>query len=396
MQSSGQAISQRGASRAPPQNAVAPAADRVLKVIGRLLDERGIKGARLRLDDALGDAGVTSLDMLKLVLSLEAEFGLEIPETAIRPANFRSGLTICRMLAGLTGETPAAVPSVRTQSSDPQIREVSPGEVDGLGRFLRAGFGHIDERVWLGMFQYAWIAEKPNLGLVIHAEGRIRGFLGTIYATRRVNGKTGLVCNLSSLYVEPDYRTWAPMLMAAAVRDESVSYTALTPGRNFLHIAKAMGFEPLDRSRLFLPPLTNSLTLRPGSEIVSDPESVRSRLAEPERRIFDHHRPYDCLQLAVQERSEATLLIAKRRVLRGVPVSELLYCGSPPLLARHLERVKIAVIARQKTVALAIDSRFADRSIRGLRLPQRAIFRSPVFSANEIDRLYSELVLLPI
>ena len=39
-------------------------------------------------DDNLRDAGLTSLDMVNLMLAIEAEFDIEIPQSAMTPDNF--------------------------------------------------------------------------------------------------------------------------------------------------------------------------------------------------------------------------------------------------------------------------------------------------------------------
>jgi acyl carrier protein len=49
----------------------------------------------------LREAGLTSLDMVDLVLSIEAEFGITIPEREIAPANFHSIATIENLIARL-------------------------------------------------------------------------------------------------------------------------------------------------------------------------------------------------------------------------------------------------------------------------------------------------------
>jgi acyl carrier protein len=41
-------------------------------------------------DQNLTDAGLTSLDMVNLMLAIEDEFGIEIPQRQMTPANFRS------------------------------------------------------------------------------------------------------------------------------------------------------------------------------------------------------------------------------------------------------------------------------------------------------------------
>jgi acyl carrier protein len=61
----------------------------VTEVVRRMLRERSIDGT-VTADADLRDIGLTSLDMVDLVLSVECAFDLQIPEAQITPANFRS------------------------------------------------------------------------------------------------------------------------------------------------------------------------------------------------------------------------------------------------------------------------------------------------------------------
>ena len=61
----------------------------VTEVVRRMLLERSIDGT-LTADADLREIGLTSLDMVDLVLSVECAFDLQIPEAQITPANFRS------------------------------------------------------------------------------------------------------------------------------------------------------------------------------------------------------------------------------------------------------------------------------------------------------------------
>jgi acyl carrier protein len=74
--------------------------DRVADVVQRLLTERSISRP-ICSDDNLSEVGLTSLDMVNLMLSVEAEFDLEIPEIDITPANFRSISTISCLVTAL-------------------------------------------------------------------------------------------------------------------------------------------------------------------------------------------------------------------------------------------------------------------------------------------------------
>ena len=61
--------------------------DRITAITCRMLLKRGvasIPGA----GDNLREAGLTSLDMVNLMLAIEAEFDIEIPQSAMTPDNF--------------------------------------------------------------------------------------------------------------------------------------------------------------------------------------------------------------------------------------------------------------------------------------------------------------------
>jgi acyl carrier protein len=64
-------------------------ADRITRIACLLLIRRGNTSAP-QPEENLRDAGLTSLDMVNLMLSIEAEFGIEIPQSAMTPDNFDS------------------------------------------------------------------------------------------------------------------------------------------------------------------------------------------------------------------------------------------------------------------------------------------------------------------
>lgn len=72
----------------------------VTDVVRRMLIERSIEGEPTE-DADLRDVGLTSLDMVDLVLSVECAFDVQIPEAQITPANFRSIASIDALLNSL-------------------------------------------------------------------------------------------------------------------------------------------------------------------------------------------------------------------------------------------------------------------------------------------------------
>jgi acyl carrier protein len=67
--------------------------DRVSGLVHRILKQRSINTPATS-DDDLRSLGLSSLDMVNLVLSVEAELDVKIPDADITPAKFRSISTI--------------------------------------------------------------------------------------------------------------------------------------------------------------------------------------------------------------------------------------------------------------------------------------------------------------
>jgi acyl carrier protein len=76
------------------------AGERVIEVVQRLVSERSI-ARRVSSVDTLAEAGLTSLDAVRLVLLVEDEFNIEIPINELTLVNFRSISTISRLVTRL-------------------------------------------------------------------------------------------------------------------------------------------------------------------------------------------------------------------------------------------------------------------------------------------------------
>jgi acyl carrier protein len=74
--------------------------DRITALVNRMLTERSLRFPAVP-DDDLRAAGLSSLDMVNLVLSVESEFDVSIPDADITPARFRSIATIAELVTAL-------------------------------------------------------------------------------------------------------------------------------------------------------------------------------------------------------------------------------------------------------------------------------------------------------
>jgi acyl carrier protein len=79
--------------------AVSDVQGRLLALVKSILKQNAI-AADLEPATLLVDVGLTSMDMVSLMLTIEAEFDFTIPQSDITPENFQSVATLNRLVTG--------------------------------------------------------------------------------------------------------------------------------------------------------------------------------------------------------------------------------------------------------------------------------------------------------
>lgn len=107
--------------------------DRIASIVHRLLQERATDKS-FHFRDNLLSVGLTSLDMTNLMLSIEEEFSIRIPDRVITPANFTSVATIGRLLRDLVKSSVGSVsgsPDAECRSSISRTTDRADAVPDG-------------------------------------------------------------------------------------------------------------------------------------------------------------------------------------------------------------------------------------------------------------------------
>ena len=78
-------------------HAVNDVKDRILAIVKSILAQNAIT-AEVNPETLLVDVGLTSMDMVNLMLGVEAEFDFTIPQSQITPENFQSIKTLKLMI----------------------------------------------------------------------------------------------------------------------------------------------------------------------------------------------------------------------------------------------------------------------------------------------------------
>lgn len=303
------------------------------------------------------------------------------------------------------------------KASSAIVRPVAGDEIARVIDFLRKGFvPHLTPDALRLLFEYRWsgMSEKPSLGFALWSGNEIVGFLGAIYAERPLAGGIIKTCNLSTWYVQPEFR-WASMkLLYAVLAQKAYTIINLTPSPGVRRIMELLGFEAIDRRKfVYLPWHFRRELFRSGPDVVTDAEAVAHVVEDDERCLLRDHLPYGLRHYVLRKGADYSYLVLKRRSFPGeaafgripiqkvrlkwYPCMEVLYLGNPRLARDQWGSLVATILRRERVLGVVVAERFL-----GANAPAGACFdhrnyllaRSPL--KGTIDSLYSELAVLPI
>lgn len=114
-----------------------------------------------------------------------------------------------------------------------RCREIGPADLDAIADLLTRGFAGRSRDYWMGWVQRQSVRALPEgfprFGYMLDHEGTPVGVLLSLYTARDNAAVASIRCNLSSWYVDPAFRNYAPMLSSVAQRHKQVTYVNINP-----------------------------------------------------------------------------------------------------------------------------------------------------------------------
>ena len=87
------------------------------------------------------------------------------------------------------------------------IRPGTEADIPQVAELLHQNMNRkVPAEVFARLMNYDWAGEKPHIGMVSEADGRIVGFHGNVYSMRRINGVERIFGSFTSIYVLRDWR----------------------------------------------------------------------------------------------------------------------------------------------------------------------------------------------
>jgi hypothetical protein len=209
------------------------------------------------------------------------------------------------------------------------VREIREADLPAIAALLKRGFAFRSIDYWLrGLARHAnrpRPAGYPTFGYCIDHQGVLVGVILLLFSEVRAGAETIIRCNLSSWYVEPSFRAFAPLMVRVATRDKRVTYFNITPAPHTWSTVEAQGFSVYCKGQVY-GALALSRPVRDAKvELFS--EGATEGLNDYEADLLRQHAAFGCLSVVVREGATVhPFVFQKHRVKNIIPVYRLIYC----------------------------------------------------------------------
>jgi hypothetical protein len=217
------------------------------------------------------------------------------------------------------------------KSSHVRCRPIAESDLEDLADLLMRAFPRSCRGTWTRGFD-RWknlpvIEDVPRYGYMLE------GSFGPVGVVLLISSRRGdqIVSNISSLYVEPQWRAHTTLLLSLATKVRHVTYLNAFPAPHSWRALQAQGFAPYNFGRSMLFAL-------PGRGTISDliPDDL------PEAQLLRDHRAMGWISLTVEKDGIVAPFVFKPHRLDRFPVMDVMFCRGAedlrrcaPALARH-------------------------------------------------------------
>lgn len=297
--------------------------------------------------------------------------------------------------------TQASSKPIVAPASGIRCRQIVDADVPAVASLLARGFPGRDRRFWeRGLQQLGKLQPTPGLpkyGYLLDSDGVVAGALLLISSTRRAGDRLVTRCNVSSWYVEPAFRAYAPLLTLRAHGHKDVTYVNISPHPDTWPIIEAQGFLRYCDGRFIAVPILNRLFGSGEKVQVLDARVRPTVIFDPfEQEILLQHAELGCISLwCVTSESAYPFVFQPWRSMKVVPSARLVYCRDIGDFVRFAAPIG-SVLARRGRAFVVIDANGGIPGLSGIfRGGTPKYYRGPQ-PPRLGDLAYTEFVVLGV
>jgi hypothetical protein len=212
-----------------------------------------------------------------------------------------------------------------------RCRQINEADIGAVATLLARGFPARNRQFWLRAFAQLTRHEPPpglpKYGYLLASDGIVVGAILLICSTMRAGDAVSTRCNLSSWYVEPPFRAYAPMLVSQALRHENVTYMNVSSAPHTRPIIEAQGFSRYCDGIFIAVPALRGLFGGPAVEVFEANRRPQVEFDPFDQEVLSQHAAHGCISLWCATSERAYPFVFRPRLVRGgIPCAQLIYC----------------------------------------------------------------------
>jgi hypothetical protein len=241
-----------------------------------------------------------------------------------------------------------------------RCRQIGEADIPAVATLLTRGFPNRPHKFWLNalheLSRREPPADLPKYGYCLESGGALVGAILAIATTVRDGERETTRCNLSSWYVEPAYRLYAPMLSSHASGRKDVTYLNVSPAPHTRPIIEAQGFSRYCDGVFVALPFLQPWSGSGGVKVFDARRDPTATFAPFEHDILQGHAHHGCLSLWCEASGRAYPFVFRPRLVKGfLPCAQLIYCSDVADFVRFAGPIG-RYLARRGRPLVIIDS----------------------------------------
>jgi hypothetical protein len=307
------------------------------------------------------------------------------------------------------------------------VRKAYPSDFESVYPLLKDFNAEgMSKQRWKLLFKLYFNGDEEHVGYMLLDKNTVVGFIGCIFSKREINGKQFPFCGLSSWIVKPAYRSESLVLFSEVLALKKHTITSFTSVPEAIKILKKLKFKELDNCFYWIPARINRYLSGVKLRFFADMMHIQQKLDPGNLNIFYDHKNFNAHHLLFESSAGSSCyLIFKKKYIprkkiydmrsvyflnkisklfnstsfldKEVSAARILYISNKSLFYDHLKEVSHFIKINYSLDGLAIDSRFYEKQpgiFAFKSLPRISLYKSPYLTPDEIDLLYSELLVL--
>jgi hypothetical protein len=240
-----------------------------------------------------------------------------------------------------------------------RVREITEADHAAVARLLAKGF---QRPVWYYVEALKRLSRHPTppdrskYGFMMEADGVVVGAVLLIFSTLPSGSAACMRCNVTSWYVEPEYKNYAALFTSRALRHKDVTYVNISARPAARPIILAQGFQLYSSGQYVAVPVLH-LRSTDGPVQICGVQTAPDALFEmSDYELLAAHAEFGCMSLWCLMSGRAyPFVFLPRRFKRVLPGVQLIYCREIQDVVRFAGPLGRFLAARGKLV-ISIDS----------------------------------------